>query len=118
MSSKKGKEFYFPRNVKKDYEVYWGYTLQQIIKVIAPAGLIGAIVVILPPHGYMFIMVKIFLWFIWMAFVLAVLTISPIPSRPNITVKDYVQFKINYMRLQKKYYLKPKKAKRIGKQSV
>ena len=106
---KKGKEFIFPRNVSKDYGVFKDYTVKDILTIILPTFLIGAVIVALPPYNVVVMIIKVILFLIAMTLVLALIAVKPIKERPNITVRYFYSIRKKYNNMQKLYFLKPKK---------
>lgn len=105
---KKGKEFIFPENVDKDYGIWKDYTLKDF-GVAGLAGLIGLILIAIPPYGLILVLVKIVIIVLAMTVVMAILTIRPVAARKNIKVRDHFKVKRHYANSQKLFYLKPKK---------
>ena len=108
----KGKEFTFPRNVTKSYEVFRGFTLLQLLMAL-PGALIGIVIVILPPNGFYPTIIKI-----WVPVILVVLTLvkisrKPVKARPNITASKYDASVRQFKQMQKLYYLKPKERRSV-----
>ncbi|OEY84304.1 conjugal transfer protein [Oenococcus kitaharae] len=105
---KKGKEFIFPENVDKDYGIWKDYTLKDFGYAVL-TGLIGVILIAVPPYGLILILIKIVIVVLAMTVVMAILTIRPVSSRRNIKVRDHFKMKRRYANRQKLFYLKTKK---------
>lgn len=109
----KGKEFMFPRNVSKEYGVFKEYTVKDIFTIILPTFLIGMVVVVLPPYNIVIMCIKVMIFLIAMTVVLAVITVKPIKERPNITVRYYLTVRKRYKNMQKLYFIKPQKRRKL-----
>lgn len=109
---KKGKEFIFPENVNKEFGVWKDYTLKDILTVILPTILVGLVFIVITPNVLWFAFLKWALFFIVLTVVLAIITVKPIKSRPNITLRRHFTMKREYDKNQKLFYLKPTKTRR------
>jgi len=105
--ARKGKEFTFPRNVSKSYEVFRGYTLKQLLLCL-PGAVIGIVIVILPPYGFVPVFIKAWIPILAVIFTLGVIRRNPVEARPNITAWMYYPAIRKFKKAQKRFYLKPK----------
>lgn len=107
--TRKGKKFIFPKNVESSYNLIPGVTFKDVLKVIFPAALLSIMIAVIPPYNSLaFWIVKFFIIIIILVFAFVVTILRPITSRPNIRTTDYVKWRINFIKKQKIYYLKPK----------
>lgn len=107
--TRKGKKFIFPKNVESSYNLIPGVTFKDAAKILLPAVVLSLIIAIIPPYnGLAFWIVKFFIIIIILTFAFIVTILRPINSRPNIRTTDYIKWRINFMKKQKVYYLKPK----------
>lgn len=106
---KKGKEFIFPENVNKDFGVWHGFTLKDIMILLSVLA-IGLLLFFIPPYNSLiWLFIKIVIVAIAMTFVMAILSVRPIKSRRNIKVSDIYKIRKKYRNSQKLYFIAPQK---------
>ena len=107
--SRKGKNFVFPDNVDRSYNIVKGLSLANFLKYVLPAIIIATVILLIPPYTLGFMMLKLlFVSLLLLAsFTFAVL--RPITSRPNITYSNYLNRVIHYHNRQKMFFTKPTK---------
>lgn len=108
-NEKRGRKWFFPKNVDNQYKVFANMTLKEIIFYIVPAFLISIGIAAIPPYN------SIIFWLIKSFFIVFIITIPvvyvnyrPIKYRDNIRSKDYIEEFIEYQKKQKIYFVKPK----------
>lgn len=106
---KKGKEFIFPENVNKDFGVWHGFTLKDIMILLSVLA-IGLLLFFIPPYkSIIWLFIKIVIVAVAMTFVMAILSVRPIKSRRNIKVSDIYKIRKKYRSSQKLYFIAPQK---------
>lgn len=107
--TRKGKKFIFPKNVESSYNLIPGVTFKDVLKIIGPAALLSIIIAVIPPYNSIgFWIIKFIIILIILVFAFVITILRPITSRPNIRTTDYIKWRINFIKKQKVYYLKPK----------
>lgn len=106
---RKGKEFILPANVQKEYGIVKGYSWKDFLYVGLPTLVVDLLIILIPPYSIGFMMAKVFFVFALSSAIIALITVRPVPSRPNIRIWDYWKTRSYYNKMQKLYFLKPKK---------
>jgi len=107
-----GKEFEFPRNVRKEYGAFKEFTLKDIVLKLCPVMLIGLVICLLPPYSILIKILEAGITLIAVVLVAGSIIIKPIKERPNIRYSYIFSLRKEYSQMQKLYFLKPKKERR------
>ena len=109
-NSKKGRRWFFPKNVDKEYKIFANMTLKELLIYVLPAFIISIIIAAIPPYS------SVLFWIIKCVFILFIIVIPvfyanyrPVSERDNIRTNDLIKEYIQYKNLQKIYFIKPKK---------
>lgn len=108
-NGKRGRKWFFPKNVDNQYKILANMTLKEIVTYILPAFLISTGIGFIPPYNsIVFWLIKAF--FIVFIIVIPVVYVNyrPIKFRDNIRSKDYIKEFVDYQKKQKIYFVKPK----------
>lgn len=104
MAMKKGKEFIFPENVDNKYGIWKGYTLMDFVAIIIPSLIVGLIFIAIPPHGVVWLILKVAIVSILEVGVFGVITVRPVKARPNVTLRSHLQMKGAYSKRQHLFF--------------
>ncbi|MGG3662994.1 hypothetical protein [Bacillus gobiensis] len=108
-SGKRGRKWFFPKNVDNHYKILANMTLKELLIYVFPALLISAGIGFIPPyHSIVFWLIKAF--FIVFIIVIPVVYVNyrPVKFRENIRARDYIREMIEYRKKKKIYFVKPK----------
>ncbi|PTY92320.1 hypothetical protein [Heyndrickxia sporothermodurans] len=108
-NGKRGRKWFFPKNVDNQYKILANMTLKELLTYILPALLISTGIGFIPPYNsVVFWLVKAF--FIVFIIVIPVVYVNyrPVKFRENIRSKDYIKEFIDYRKKKKIYFVKPK----------
>jgi len=112
---KKGRKWFFPKNVDNQYIVIANMTLKDLGTFIVPSFAVSFGVASIPPyHSVALWLIKAFLIVFIIVIPLAYVTYRPIKYRDNIRSKDFVKEYIDYYKKPKVYFVKPKNNFRSG----
>lgn len=103
---KKGKEFIFGDNVSSKYGVAFGLGLLDLVKVLSVPTAIAIILFLIPPHTIISVIIRFFAALVLFGATLAFFTSTPIPSRPNISLRASLEFQRKYASRQRLYFKK------------
>uniref|UniRef100_UPI003F498256 hypothetical protein n=1 Tax=Niallia taxi TaxID=2499688 RepID=UPI003F498256 len=108
-NEKRGRKWFFPKNVDNQYKILANMTLRELLVYILPALLISVGVGAIPPYG------SIVFWLIKAVFIVSIIVIPvvyvnyrPVKFRDNIRAKDFVKEFLDYQKKKKIYFVKPK----------
>lgn len=108
-NEKRGRKWFFPKNVDNQYKVFLNMTVKEIAVYILPAILISVGIAALPPYS------SVIFWMIKLLFIVVIITIPvffvnyrPIKQRDNIRSQDYLKEILNNSKKKKVYFMKPK----------
>lgn len=109
LGGKKGRKWFFPKNVDNQYKVFANMTLKEIAKYILPALVLCGGIAFIPPYT------SVAFWIIKLLFVALIITAPvlyvnyrPVKHRENIRTKDFIKEYLDYKQKQKNYFIKPK----------
>lgn len=108
-SGKKGRKWFFPKNVDNQYKILANMTLKELLTYIFPAFLISIGIGFIPPYNsIVFWLIKAF--FIVFIIVIPVVYVNyrPVKFRENIRSKDYIKEYLDYSKKKKIFFVKPK----------
>lgn len=107
--AKKGKRWFFPKNVDHQYKVFGNMTLKEISYFILPSLLLSAGIAFVPPYN------SVLFWLFKAVCIIFVITLPvvyinyrPVKYRDNIRSKDFLRELIEYRKKKKVYFVKPK----------
>ena len=108
-NGKRGRKWFFPKNVDNQYKILANMTLKELVIYIFPALLISAGIGFIPPYN------SVLFWLFKTVFIVLIIVIPvvyvnyrPIKFRDNIRSKDFVKEIIEYRKKKKIYFVKPK----------
>ncbi|MGM0941321.1 MAG: hypothetical protein ACQEWU_10215 [Bacillota bacterium] len=108
-NSKKGRKWFFPKNVDNQYKILANMTLKELLIYIAPALLISVGVGFIPPYD------SVFFWLIKSVIIVLIIiapvvyvNYRPVKFRDNIRAKDYIKEFLEYRKKKKIIFIKPK----------
>ncbi|PKR83050.1 hypothetical protein [Heyndrickxia camelliae] len=111
----KGREWFFPKNVDNRYKIFANMTLKEILKFILPAAVLSVIVAIIPPYSVPPYSNLIF-WFIKLIVIAIIFSVPvfyvnyrPVKYRDNIRTQDFIKEYLEYKKMKKMYFIKPRK---------
>ncbi|KYD11472.1 hypothetical protein B4102_2200 [Heyndrickxia sporothermodurans] len=106
---KRGRKWFFPKNVDNQYKIFANMTLKEILLYIFPALLLSIGIGCIPPYS------SIVFWLIKSLFIVCIIVFPviyvnyrPVKYRENIRSKDFVKEFLDYKKKQKMYFVKPK----------
>ena len=108
-NGKRGRKWFFPKNVDNQYKILANMTLKEILTYIFPALLISTGIEFIPPYNsIVFWLIKGF--FIVFIIVIPVVYVNyrPVKFRDNIRSKNYIKEFLDYRKKKKIYFVKPK----------
>lgn len=108
-NGKRGRKWFFPKNVDNQYKILANMTLKEILTYIFPALLISTGIGFIPPYNsIVFWLIKGF--FIVFIIVIPVVYVNyrPVKFRDNIRSKNYIKEFLDYRKKKKIYFVKPK----------
>ncbi|MBY0155429.1 MULTISPECIES: hypothetical protein [Bacillaceae] len=108
-SGRRGRKWFFPKNVDNQYKILANMTLKEILIYILPALLISIGIGFIPPYNSMvFWLIKAI--FIVLIIVIPVVYVNyrPVKFRDNIRSKDFIKEFLDYRKKKKIYFVKPK----------
>lgn len=108
------KEFTFPENVKKEYGIFLGLGIKDVVFYILPTLLVSLLILAIPIHGVVAFMIKALIGMTLLFFVIMILTTNPVKDRDNIAVTRYLQIRKKYKNRQRLYFKAKKSPKEIG----
>lgn len=110
-NGKRGRKWFFPKNVDNQYKILANMTLKEIAMFILPALLISVGLACIPPYN------SIPFWLIKSVFIVFIIVIPviyvnyrPVKYRENIRSKDFIKEYFEYQKKKKMYFVKPKKS--------
>jgi len=108
-NEKRGRKWFFPKNVDNQYKILANMTLKELLVYILPALLISIGIGAIPPYS------SIVFWLIKAVFIVSIIVIPvvyvnyrPVKFRDNIRAKDFVKEFFDYQKKKKIYFVKPK----------
>lgn len=108
-NEKRGRKWFFPKNVDNQYKILANMTLKELLVYILPALLISVGLGAIPPYS------SIVFWLIKAVFIVSIIVIPvvyvnyrPVKFRDNIRAKDFVKEFFDYQKKKKIYFVKPK----------
>ena len=108
-NEKRGRKWFFPKNVDNQYKILANMTLKELLVYILPALLISVGIGAIPPYN------SIVFWLIKAVFIVSIIVIPvvyvnyrPVKFRDNIRAKDFVKEFLDYQKKKKIYFVKPK----------
>ena len=108
-NGKRGRKWFFPKNVDNQYKILANMTLKEILTYIFPALLISTGIGFIPPYN------SIVFWLIKGFFIVFIIVIPvdyvnyrPVKFRDNIRSKNYIKEFLDYRKKKKIYFVKPK----------
>lgn len=108
-NGKKGRKWFFPKNVDNQYKILANMTLKEIALYIIPAILISAGIACIPPFN------SIAFWLIKSVLIVFIIVVPvvyvnyrPVKYRDNIRSKDLIKEYLEYHRKKKIYFVKAK----------
>ncbi|MCK1995453.1 hypothetical protein MPH61_23305 [Peribacillus muralis] len=108
-NGKKGRKWFFPKNVDNEYKILANMTLKELVIYVFPALLIAAGIGFIPPYN------STLFWLIKAVFIVFIIVIPvvyvnyrPIKLRNNIRSKDFFIEVFEYRKKKKIYFVKPK----------
>jgi hypothetical protein len=109
-NGKRGRKWFFPKNVDNQYKILANMTLKELVFYIFPAFLISIGIGFIPPYN------SIVFWLIKSIFIVFIIVVPvvyvnfrPIKFRDNIRSKDYIKEIFVYRKKKKMYFVNPKK---------
>ena len=104
-----GKKYIFPRNVTKEYNIIPGVTGRVILKYFLPGTIAMVLVLIVPSFTKTAWILKSIVDLIILTIVIILAVARPIGARKNISVIQYLVYRRNFMKKQKRCYVDGKK---------
>ena len=108
-NEKRGRKWFFPKNVDNQYKILANMTLKELLVYILPALLLSIGIGAIPPYS------SIVFWLIKAVFIVSIIVIPvvyvnyrPVKFRDNIRAKDFVKEFFDYQKKKKIYFVKPK----------
>lgn len=108
-NGKRGRKWFFPKNVDNQYKILANMTLKEILTYIFPASLISIGIGFIPPYN------SVIFWLIKAIFIVFIIVIPvvyvnyrPVKFRDNIRSKDFIKEFLDYRKKKKIYFVKPK----------
>lgn len=108
-SGRRGRKWFFPKNVDNQYKILANMTLKEILIYILPALLISIGIGFIPPYNS-----RVF-WLIKAIFIVLIIVIPvvyvnyrPVKFRDNIRSKYFIKEFLDYRKKKKIYFVKPK----------
>lgn len=108
-NGKKGRKWFFPKNVDNQYKILGNMTLKELVMYVLPALLISAGIAFIPPYN------SVVFWLVKAVFIVLVIIVPvvyvnyrPIKFRDNIRSKDFLKEILEYRKKKKMYFVKPK----------
>lgn len=107
--TRRGKRFYFPRNVSNEYCIVPGITFKDLCKFMLPAALASLFLFAIPPyHIFSFIVIKAVIAFFIITIAFSMMMVRPIPNRKNVRVSNYMKYWFSYCTRQRIFYMEKK----------
>jgi hypothetical protein len=103
------KKFIFPENISSSYGVFLGLSLKELLLYVVPPLLIGIVVLVLPPNNITVTIIKLIVLVLIITVILAVLSSTPVKSRSNIRLPQYLKMKNSYDKRQHLFFKAKKK---------
>ncbi|WP_110925954.1 hypothetical protein [Bacillus massiliglaciei] len=108
-NGKKGRRWFFPKNVDNQYKILANMTLKELLLYIFPALLISTGIGLIPPYNStLFWLFKAILIVVIIVLPVVYVNFRPVKFRDNIRAKDYIKEFFDYKRKKKVYFIKPK----------
>ncbi|WP_366816519.1 MULTISPECIES: hypothetical protein [unclassified Streptomyces] len=108
-NEKRGRKWFFPKNVDNQYKVLANMTIKELLFYILPALLISVGIGAIPPYN------SIVFWLIKAVFIVLIIILPviyvnyrPVKFRDNIRAKDFIKEFLDYQKKKKMYFVKPK----------
>jgi hypothetical protein len=108
-NSRKGRKWFFPKNVDNQYKIFMNMTFKELAMYVAPAFVLSGLIAIIPPYS------SVFFWLIKSALIVTILVLPvfyvnyrPVKFRENIRAKDFFKECLHYYKRKKVYFVKPK----------
>lgn len=108
-NEKRGRKWFFPKNVDNQYKVLANMTIKELLFYILPALLISVGIGAIPPYN------SIGFWLIKSVFIVLIIILPviyvnyrPVKFRDNIRAKDFIKEFLDYQKKKKMYFVKPK----------
>ncbi|MED4057151.1 hypothetical protein ACQRXC_28760 (plasmid) [Niallia taxi] len=108
-NEKRGRKWFFPKNVDNQYKVLANMTIKELLVYILPALLISVGIGAIPPYN------SIVFWLIKAVFIVLIIILPviyvnyrPVKFRDNIRAKDFIKEFLDYQKKKKMYFVKPK----------
>lgn len=109
IDGKRGRKWFFPKNVDNKYKILANMTLKELVFYIFPALLISGGIGFIPPYN------SVVFWIIKAVLIVFIIVIPvlyvnyrPVKFRDNIRSKDYIKEFFDYQKKKKIYFVKPK----------
>jgi len=108
-NEKRGRKWFFPKNVDNQYKVLANMTVKELGVYIIPALLISIGIGAIPPYN------STVFWLIKSVFIVLIIALPviyvnyrPVKFRDNIRAKDFIKEFLDYQKKKKMYFVKPK----------
>ncbi|KGX85183.1 hypothetical protein [Pontibacillus litoralis] len=109
LNNKKGREWFFPKNVDNQYKVFANMTLKEIVYFLLPAFLLSGGLAAIPPYNsWLFWIIKAIFIILIILIPVVYIHYRPVKHRDNIRAKDYIKEVLEYQKKKKLYFMKPK----------
>lgn len=109
-NGKRGRKWFFPKNVDNQYKILANMTLKELVLYIFPALLVSTLIGLIPPYNsVVFWLIKAFFIVFIIAIPVLYVNYRPVKYRENIRSKDYLKEIFEYQKKKKIYFVKPKK---------
>lgn len=108
-SGKRGRKWFFPKNVNNQYKILANMTLKELVFYVFPALLISAGIGFIPPYNsIVFWLIKAFFIVFIIVIPVAYVNYRPVKFRDNIRSKEFIKEILEYRKKKKMYFVKPK----------
>ena len=104
-----GKKYIFPRNVSKEYNILPGITAKVVVKNFIPSSIGMIIILAMPSYTMTAWIVKGIIDCAILLFVIIFALGKPISARKNVTMKQFLIYRIGYARRQKRCFIEGRK---------
>lgn len=108
-NGRKGRKWFFPKNVDNQYKILANMTLKELVFYILPAILISVGIGCIPPYQ------SVVFWLVKAVFIVFIIVIPvvyvnyrPVKFRDNIRSKALIKETMDYRNKKKVYFVKPK----------
>lgn len=107
VGSSGGRTFAIPANISGKYTIMMGLSLRDLAIYVAPVLGVVAVLFAIPPWALAVIAAKAVVSLLLLAASVALPSTHPIPSRPNLTMYDWLRTLWAYHRRQRQFFFRP-----------